>query len=98
MAHVDRVAVLVPGADTGLDTHARFRRAARALHLKLRATAPAGTRTAVVAWLGYATPVLTTSVVDSVGGAAVGVLAARSSGHRDSPRPPFPRPGCKRLS
>lgn len=42
--------------------------------------------------------VLTTSVVDSVGGAAVGVLAARSSGHQDSPRPPFPRPGCMRLS
>ncbi|NUV78098.1 alpha/beta hydrolase [Streptomyces fungicidicus] len=67
LAHVDRVAVLVPGSDTGLDNYARFRRAARALHLKLRATAPAGSRTAVVAWLGYATPDTISPAVATMG-------------------------------
>jgi hypothetical protein len=56
LAHADRVAVLVPGSDTGLDTYGRFRAAALALHRQLVAEAPAGTRTAVVAWLGYETP------------------------------------------
>jgi hypothetical protein len=56
LAHADRVAVLVPGSDTGLDTYGRFRAAALALHRQLAAEAPAGTRTAVVAWLGYETP------------------------------------------
>ncbi|KAF2778691.1 hypothetical protein STPH2_3630 [Streptomyces sp. KO7888] len=56
LAHADRVAVLVPGSDTGIDTYGRFRAAALALHRQLVASAPAGTRTAVVAWLGYETP------------------------------------------
>ncbi|MEV5433879.1 alpha/beta hydrolase [Streptomyces sp. NPDC052701] len=56
LARADRVAVLVPGSDTGLDTYGRFRAAAVALHERLTREAPAGTRTAVVAWLGYATP------------------------------------------
>ncbi|MFI8305356.1 alpha/beta hydrolase [Streptomyces sp. NPDC085927] len=56
LAHADRVAVLVPGSDTGIDTYGRFRAAARALHARLTREAPAGTRTAVVAWLGYETP------------------------------------------
>ncbi|MFD0225925.1 alpha/beta hydrolase [Streptomyces hirsutus] len=56
LAHADRVAVLVPGSDTGIDTYGRFRAAARALHTRLTRVAPAGTRTAVVAWLGYETP------------------------------------------
>ncbi|WCN02244.1 alpha/beta hydrolase [Streptomyces sp. M92] len=56
LAHADRVAVLVPGSDTGLDTYGRFRAAALALHRQLAATAPEGTGTAVVAWLGYETP------------------------------------------
>ncbi|MFE5257553.1 alpha/beta hydrolase [Streptomyces coelicoflavus] len=56
LAHADRVAVLVPGSDTGIDTYGRFRAAALALHRELVASAPAGTRTAVVAWLGYETP------------------------------------------
>ncbi|WP_243762346.1 alpha/beta hydrolase [Streptomyces sp. Tu 3180] len=50
LARADRVAVLVPGSDTGLDTYGRFRAAALALHERL------GTRAAVVAWLGYETP------------------------------------------
>ncbi|MFJ2021914.1 alpha/beta hydrolase [Streptomyces nodosus] len=56
LAHADHVAVLVPGSDTGLDTYGRFHNAALALHRRLDAAAPVGTRTAVVAWLGYATP------------------------------------------
>ncbi|MDI3407835.1 alpha/beta hydrolase [Streptomyces cavernicola] len=46
----ERIAILVPGSDTSIDTYARFRRGALALHAKL------GPRVAVVAWLGYATP------------------------------------------
>ncbi|MEV6023918.1 alpha/beta hydrolase [Streptomyces sp. NPDC052036] len=46
----EHIAVLVPGSDTTLDTYARFRAGALALH---RATGP---RTAVIAWLGYDTP------------------------------------------
>ncbi|WP_164418295.1 alpha/beta hydrolase [Streptomyces salinarius] len=56
LAHADHVAVLVPGSDTSIDTYGRFRAAALALHRQLVAEAPAGTRTAVVAWLGYETP------------------------------------------
>ncbi|MGW5213012.1 alpha/beta hydrolase [Streptomyces sp. NPDC004051] len=56
LAHADRIAVLVPGSDTGIDTYGRFRAAAEALHARLTREAPAGTRTAVVAWLGYETP------------------------------------------
>ncbi|MEV0695644.1 alpha/beta hydrolase [Streptomyces sp. NPDC050388] len=56
LTHADRVAALVPGSDTGLDTYGRFRAAAEALHTRLTREAPAGVRTAVVAWLGYETP------------------------------------------
>lgn len=54
LARADRVTVLVPGSDTHLDTYARFRAGAAALHQALRGTG--ADRTAVVAWLGYATP------------------------------------------
>ncbi|MET9820185.1 MULTISPECIES: alpha/beta hydrolase [unclassified Streptomyces] len=67
LAHADRVAVLVPGSDTGLDTYGRFRAAALALHRQLVAEAPAGTRTAVVAWLGYATPGTVSTTVATTG-------------------------------
>ncbi|MFD5567902.1 alpha/beta hydrolase [Streptomyces cadmiisoli] len=56
LARAERVAVLVPGSDTGLDTYARFRAAAAALHERLAREAADGIRTAVVAWLGYETP------------------------------------------
>ncbi|MFJ7592758.1 alpha/beta hydrolase [Streptomyces sp. NPDC097617] len=49
----DRVAVLVPGSDTTLDTYERFRAGAVSLQQRLRAEHP---RSAVVAWLGYDTP------------------------------------------
>lgn len=50
LAHADRVAVLVPGSDTTLETYDRFRAGAVALHDRL------GPRGAVLAWLGYETP------------------------------------------
>lgn len=56
LAHADRIAVLVPGSDTSIDTYDRFRDTARALHQRLTREAPQDTRTAVVAWLGYQTP------------------------------------------
>ncbi|MER5935043.1 alpha/beta hydrolase [Streptomyces sp. NPDC002054] len=53
LATADRVAVLVPGSDTTLDTYQRLRAGAVALEQRLRAEHP---RSAVVAWLGYDTP------------------------------------------
>ncbi|GHA01873.1 hypothetical protein GCM10010329_24550 [Streptomyces spiroverticillatus] len=50
LARADRIAVLVPGADTSVDHYDRLRDGAEAL---LRA---AGPHTAVVAWVGYRTP------------------------------------------
>jgi hypothetical protein len=50
LSHAERIAVLVPGSDTNLDTYGRFRRGALALQQEL------GGRAAVVAWLGYRTP------------------------------------------
>ncbi|MFI8962952.1 alpha/beta hydrolase [Streptomyces sp. NPDC053493] len=55
LARADRIAVLVPGADTGLDTgYARLRSGAVALHDTLRDEF--GARAAVVTWLGYRPP------------------------------------------
>ncbi|MFE7598702.1 alpha/beta hydrolase [Streptomyces sp. NPDC057494] len=54
LARADRIAVLVPGADTDLDRYGRFRAGAVALHDELRSEP--GARAAVVAWLGYRTP------------------------------------------
>jgi hypothetical protein len=56
LADADRVAVLVPGSDTSLDTYDRFRAGALALQERLTREARHGIRTAVVAWLGYETP------------------------------------------
>ena len=70
LTHATRIAVLIPGSDTSLDTYDRFRATAVALHNRLLREAPKGTRTAVVAWLGYKTPgtvsttVLTTDRAD----------------------------------
>ncbi|MFD7612334.1 alpha/beta hydrolase [Streptomyces sp. NPDC059828] len=50
LATAERIAVLVPGSDTSLDTYERFRAGAAALREEL------GERAAVVAWLGYRTP------------------------------------------
>ncbi|GGQ74307.1 hypothetical protein GCM10010280_20970 [Streptomyces pilosus] len=61
LARAGRVAVLVPGSDTGLDTYGRFRAAALALHERL------GGRGAVVAWLGYETPGTFSTAVATTG-------------------------------
>ncbi|MFE1956568.1 alpha/beta hydrolase [Streptomyces sp. NPDC059479] len=50
LADAERIAVLVPGSDTGLDHYERFRAGAMALQRELGAGA------AVIAWLGYKTP------------------------------------------
>ncbi|MFF4694585.1 alpha/beta hydrolase [Streptomyces chattanoogensis] len=50
LAHAGRIAVLVPGSDTGLETYGRFRDGAVALQHEM------GDRSAVIAWLGYETP------------------------------------------
>ncbi|MFD3513739.1 alpha/beta hydrolase [Streptomyces sp. NPDC058657] len=50
LARAERVAVLVPGADTSVDHYDRLRRSAQALLDEL------GERGAVVAWAGYRTP------------------------------------------
>ncbi|CAL9522351.1 hypothetical protein SUDANB2_03865 [Streptomyces sp. enrichment culture] len=67
LARADRVAVLVPGSDTGIDTYGRFHAAAAALHARLVRQTPAGTRTAVVAWLGYETPGTVSTTVTTTG-------------------------------
>ncbi|MEU6683635.1 alpha/beta hydrolase [Streptomyces sp. NPDC046832] len=67
LARADRIAVLVPGSDTSLDTYGRFRATAVALHRQLTGQAPAGTRTAVVAWLGYETPGTVSTTVTTTG-------------------------------
>ncbi|MGW3096271.1 alpha/beta hydrolase [Streptomyces sp. NPDC001102] len=63
LAHSSRVAVLVPGSDTSLDTWSRFRATAVALRHRLLREAPHGTGTAVVAWLGYPTPATVSTTV-----------------------------------
>ncbi|MEY9993074.1 hypothetical protein ABIE67_005106 [Streptomyces sp. V4I8] len=63
LAHADHIAVLVPGSDTSIDTYDRFRDAARALYERLARQAPQGTRTAVLAWLGYETPATVSTTV-----------------------------------
>ncbi|UQX01803.1 alpha/beta hydrolase [Streptomyces sp. RerS4] len=60
----ERVAVLIPGSDTSLDTYGRFRAGALSLQERLRAEHP---RTAVVAWLGYDTPGTVSSTVLTAG-------------------------------
>ncbi|MFF5496205.1 alpha/beta hydrolase [Streptomyces aquilus] len=64
LAHADHIAVLVPGSDTSLDTYARFRADATALHRELDRTTP---RTAVIAWLGYQTPDTISTTVTTTG-------------------------------
>ncbi|MEU6818620.1 alpha/beta hydrolase [Streptomyces sp. NPDC046860] len=56
LGHADRIAVLVPGSDTSLDTYGRFLATATALYADLAHRAPAEPRPVVVAWLGYDTP------------------------------------------
>ncbi|MER5773021.1 alpha/beta hydrolase [Streptomyces sp. NPDC002039] len=82
----DRVAVLVPGSDTTLDTYQRFRAGAVALQQRLQAEHP---RSAVVAWLGYDTPGTVSTTVLTTGRADEGAaeLGRFLDGLRDSTRP-----------
>ncbi len=61
LAHARRIAVLVPGSDTGLDRYARFGAGAAALRREMGAGA------AVIAWLGYRTPATVSPVVLTAG-------------------------------
>lgn len=63
LPHATRVAVLVPGSDTTLDTYARLHAAAESLYRRLTRVAPGGTRTAVIAWLGYRPPATISTAV-----------------------------------
>jgi hypothetical protein len=68
LAHADRLAVLVPGSDTSLDSYDRFRATAVALSRQLTRDAQGtGTGTAVVAWLGYRTPGTVSTTVLTTG-------------------------------
>ncbi|WP_019070375.1 alpha/beta hydrolase [Streptomyces hokutonensis] len=66
LAHADRIAVLVPGSDTSLDTYDRFRATALNLRRRLAHDAP-NSRTAVVSWLGYDTPRTVSATVLTAG-------------------------------
>ncbi|MFI5806328.1 alpha/beta hydrolase [Streptomyces sp. NPDC051561] len=88
LAKADRIAVLVPGADTSVDVYWRLRNSAQAL---LR---EAGERVAVVAWIGYRTPAtvstdaLTPDRADS-GAAELGAISAELAAVRPAARVSF---------
>ncbi|MFD4502421.1 alpha/beta hydrolase [Streptomyces sp. NPDC058457] len=67
LTHATRIAVLVPGSDTTLDTYARFHTMAASLYRRLTQEAPKATSTAVVAWLGYRTPATISTTVLTAG-------------------------------
>ncbi|MEU9538263.1 alpha/beta hydrolase [Streptomyces mirabilis] len=78
LAHADRVAVLVPGSDTTLETYGRFRAGAAALQDHLDSLdhhhgahgahgSTSRPHTAVVAWLGYETPGTVSTTVLTTG-------------------------------
>lgn len=85
LARARRIAVLVPGADTNLDTYQRFRSGALALHREL------GTGSAVIAWLGYRTPstvsteLLTTRAADRAVPALRQFVDSLAAARPDSP-------------
>lgn len=61
LSRARRIAVLVPGSDTGLDQYGRLLAGAQALQRQL------GSGAAVVAWLGYATPATVSPTVLTTG-------------------------------
>ncbi|MDX3758977.1 alpha/beta hydrolase [Streptomyces mirabilis] len=78
LAHADRVAVLVPGSDTTLETYGRFRAGAAALQARLNSLdhghgthgthgSTSRPHTAVIAWLGYETPGTVSTTVLTTG-------------------------------
>ncbi|GAA2933272.1 alpha/beta hydrolase family protein [Streptomyces thioluteus] len=83
LSRADRIAVLVPGSDTGPEKYGRLRAGATALAERL------GARSAVVAWLGYRTPATASAEVLTPGRAdmAAGELRTFVAGlRRAAPR------------
>ncbi|WP_017626578.1 alpha/beta hydrolase [Nocardiopsis chromatogenes] len=82
LEEADRVVVLVPGADTTLDTfdghgakpYMRVGDAARELRARMAEVDP-GARTAVVAWMGYPAPATVSPAVATTGRADTGARA-----------------------
>jgi hypothetical protein len=86
LAGAERIAVLVPGSHTTLDTFDRNRGpggGARALAGQIRALDP-GARVAVVAWLGYRTPqgISPASLTDRLAGRGAEALRGTVAGIR----------------
>ncbi|MFF2025132.1 alpha/beta hydrolase [Streptomyces sp. NPDC058171] len=82
LARADRLAVLVPGAGTSVDSYWRLQKGAIALQRQL------GDRAAVVAWLGYRTPVtvsLTAAMAKSAEEAAPELRSFMDELHRMKP-------------
>jgi len=73
LCRADRVAVLVPGADTNLDRYRRLPADAAALQQQM------GGRAAVVAWLGYRTPGTISLQVATPGRAEEGAAPLRAA-------------------
>lgn len=78
-----RIAVLVPGADTGLDHYERLRTGARALAATLNRAPGKGSRgdgtpAAVIAWVGYETPATLSPTVLTPGRAEQAAPALRA--------------------
>ncbi|MFC6884032.1 MULTISPECIES: alpha/beta hydrolase [Actinomadura] len=79
LARADRIAVVVPGADGSLTNFDSWKWAgggARALSRQAASSAP-GTRLAVVAWLGYASPSTRSAAVLTAGRAGTGARELR---------------------
>ncbi|MGW0436403.1 alpha/beta hydrolase [Micromonospora sp. NPDC003197] len=72
LCRAERIAVLVPGADTNLDSYQRLPADAEVLHREL------GSRGAVLAWLGYRTPATISPQVLTPGRAADGAAELRT--------------------
>ncbi|WP_051469031.1 alpha/beta hydrolase [Actinomadura oligospora] len=80
LAHADRVAIVVPGADgrlTNFDSWKWAGGGARSLADQARREAP-GTRLAVIAWLGYASPSTLSTGVLTDDGARTAATALRT--------------------
>ncbi|TYB38363.1 alpha/beta hydrolase [Actinomadura chibensis] len=80
LRHADRVAVVVPGADTTLanyDSPKFVGGGSRALYRQVRADAP-GARVAVIAWLGYDSPSTRSTAVLTGGRAESGARTLRA--------------------
>lgn len=92
LTRASRIAVLVPGSDTTLDTYARFHTAADSLYRRLTHEQPRA-RTAVVTWLGYRTPATISAAVLTPGRADQAAPHLREFVHELRTLTDRPRPG-----